>query len=792
MNEQERGGWRHPVRRWAHGGGWLVLSLGVVMGVLGCASKPVPMRPVDYAELAAAERPDPPVAPARISALLLNGGGRREINYASHLAHLRTLVSLLATAGVSSERIAIFSSDGDAPALDLALEEPAPKGSFLLAGSKFGERLLAPTRFGSSSVPSVPLRPATRAELRRWFETTGAALGPGDTLLLYVTDHGERGPNDVMETRIVLWGAEESLSVRELRGLLRGLRRGVRVVSLMSQCFSGGFAWLAHNDGERVPEPKVCGYFSARYDRLAYGCYSGLSETDAYGHSFAFMQALARSGAFDEAHRQTLVDDRTPDVPLRSSDLWLQDLLGDLANAANVPVDGLIDALLAQAWEKRAAWEPEIRLIDRIGETNGFASPRSVRELQELSRQLSNVHTQIRAHTEVWQKALTGLTQGNLRDFLAANRSWTPRLEPKQLGALEPPERRELAEALLRELGVFTADREAGRTLELLSARADAGETLAMRTDTRVAGLLRMGAVLSSIAGRVYLGSQADPALLAAYRGMRACESFSLPGLPAPTSAGVAPRPPPPLPPLEELLRAAEALAPAWTGFETEVLSPARIDMERLPGGAARVKKVDARSPAEAALIGPGDLLLGPPGKPFARPQDLVPWSLLLEVGRPEELLLRRKSDTFRATITPRAFPVQWPSLGRQPLVGGPAPKVSGTLYRGEQRPAGRHILFFWETWCGPCKASIPSLLERARQEGAPVVAITDEDPATLEAFFADWKGAFPAIVISDEQRRSMVDYGVSATPTFVLVDDGGRILRYESGYSREQGVLTR
>ncbi|HEU4404111.1 MAG TPA: hypothetical protein VFS43_02285 [Polyangiaceae bacterium] len=294
------------------------------------------MQPVNYAALAAAEQPAPRVAPDRLHALLLNGGGNPASNYASHLAHIRKLVALLGRAGVAPERISILSGDGDNAAADLAVREPDPEGAWLLKSAPRGGKLLGAIRFESSTVPGFALRPATPPELRRWFETVGAGLRDGDTLLLYVTDHGVRAPRNVMETRIVLWGDNASVSVRELRELLRTLPRGVRVVTLMSQCFSGGFAWLGHRDGERIPDPNVCGYFSSRYDLEAYGCYTALSGHDDVGHSFAFLRALERGGRFDDAHRAALVTDGTPDVPLRTSDLWLQELLYDQAAFAHV------------------------------------------------------------------------------------------------------------------------------------------------------------------------------------------------------------------------------------------------------------------------------------------------------------------------------------------------------------------------------------------------------------------------------------------------------------------------
>ena len=69
-------------------------------------------------------------------------------------------------------------------------------------------------------------------------------LGQDDTLLLYVTDHGTKAKDDGTNTAITLWGPDESLRVTELRELLALLPPHLRVVMLMSQCYSGGFAHL--------------------------------------------------------------------------------------------------------------------------------------------------------------------------------------------------------------------------------------------------------------------------------------------------------------------------------------------------------------------------------------------------------------------------------------------------------------------------------------------------------------------------------------------------------------------
>ncbi|MFM8411651.1 MAG: TlpA family protein disulfide reductase, partial [Alphaproteobacteria bacterium] len=99
-------------------------------------------------------------------------------------------------------------------------------------------------------------------------------------------------------------------------------------------------------------------------------------------------------------------------------------------------------------------------------------------------------------------------------------------------------------------------------------------------------------------------------------------------------------------------------------------------------------------------------------------------------------------------------------------------------------------LLFFWATWCMPCKKSLPEVLAFARERGVEVLAITDEDPATVQAFLDSGAVAdFPATVLRDPKRLTHRGWGVSGTPTFVLVDGAGKVASVSTGYTPKKGI---
>jgi thioredoxin-related protein len=76
-----------------------------------------------------------------------------------------------------------------------------------------------------------------------------------------------------------------------------------------------------------------------------------------------------------------------------------------------------------------------------------------------------------------------------------------------------------------------------------------------------------------------------------------------------------------------------------------------------------------------------------------------------------------------------------------------------------------------------------------AKDRDIAVVAITDEDPDLVGSFVQKYDGAFPEIVATDSHREQFQKYGVSGTPTFVLVDGDGVVRHFQTGYKVDEGL---
>lgn len=726
---------------------------------------------------------------SKVHALLLNGGGRREVNFQSHFNHLERLVALLEEGGVKPENISIFSADGEDPNADQATRERPSSPDFWLLPVSGAMRMLAPpTVYVDSKLPGFDVKPARHEDLQQWFATTGKSLRPGDTLLFYVTDHGELNKEDSSNNTITLWN--ERLSVAELRTLLAQLDPSVRVVMLMSQCFSGSFSNAIYSS-QNAAVGDVCGYFSATADRYAYGCYAENRGKDGVGHSFQFFEALEPLGTFPEAHKRVLVTDDTPDVPNTTTDFYMAQVLTQRATERGMSFNEYVDVLLAEAWQDRGAHEADIRLLDSIGHTFGSFSPRTLQELQEQALVLPDFSSRLNTYSDRWEEALEALRIQNLERFRAAHPEWTARLNLNDVKKMSDVERQQLGEQLLAEYAPFVRNNpEDMERLTALREKSDQANAAAYRAEVRLGVVLRMRAVLVDVAGQVYLKNYATPHERETYERLALCEDFQM--APLQRRAGAEPlEAPQAFPPLAEESQLLVTVMPAWMGIQFRPADETPRKKYGVSKGAVVITNVFPDSPASRAGMQQGDILLGPPSHPFVEPYQVREWTMRSEIGRAETLALLRDGKPKQVKLEPGPYPLELPKMPGPPKIGSVAPPIKVEMFRGETKlAAGKpRLLFFWATWCAICHSSVPEILAFGAARGVDVVAVTDEDPETLKKFFAASKEPFPANVAMDPYRTTFLNYGVSGTPTFVLIDEKGIVTHYQTGYSLAKGL---
>ncbi|MEO0667088.1 MAG: DsbE family thiol:disulfide interchange protein [Pseudomonadota bacterium] len=132
--------------------------------------------------------------------------------------------------------------------------------------------------------------------------------------------------------------------------------------------------------------------------------------------------------------------------------------------------------------------------------------------------------------------------------------------------------------------------------------------------------------------------------------------------------------------------------------------------------------------------------------------------------------------------------------------VGGQAPALTeaqlaefpsvgaGDLARGEVT-----LVNFWASWCPPCRAEHPKLLEMAA-DGIPIIGVNFRDTEGPASSYLDDDGNPFVAIAFDPAARSAIDWGVTAPPeTFILDGDGTVLFRFQGplvGSDYEQRFL--
>jgi thiol-disulfide isomerase/thioredoxin len=104
------------------------------------------------------------------------------------------------------------------------------------------------------------------------------------------------------------------------------------------------------------------------------------------------------------------------------------------------------------------------------------------------------------------------------------------------------------------------------------------------------------------------------------------------------------------------------------------------------------------------------------------------------------------------------------PAAAGQSITGRAAPDFSLKTVQGDRCASsdlrGKVVLInFWATWCPPCRAELPDLIqlqEKYRQQGLVIVGVSfDEKDAVVQKFYGDKKINYPVARVTPEFGQS-------------------------------------
>ena len=704
------------------------------------------------------------VAGLALKVIVLAGGGDPKANYNSHLVHVQGVVDALDAAGVPRADIALFWADGQSDAPDRAVvhEDDSVPGDWVIDGTPLGTLTASAPALVNTTVADLRgLRPmpARRKHLQAWLRQVGPTLGAGDTLAMIVTDHGEADPAGGRDTRIVLW--DERWSKAQLVEDLKVVSEDARVLLWMSQCYSGGFADVA------LQRRNTCGAFSANADQVAYGCFPELAGRQDIGHFVRVLEGVRAFGAIAPASDQAMLTDDTPDTPHLSRDLFLSDALGEAADRRGVTFDAVIDEGLVRA----PAAAPERVLARQIAQTYGLGALETSAQVSERLTELDDLLHAADTYSDLWQPTLDQA------------RAWATRdLKVDVQRNVSTAARRTLRAAFVKQVSErVVAEPTFERALLTVHGRFDDVGQATAALEVQSAATRRVGDLLARAAAPFALDVRARAQLEA----LKACED-------APLIARASTSAPPRIVAYPAVGESAAQVVGARPGFYgvryDEVQKPGKAPPADapadLPRGAVRVDAVTANSPAAAAGLRQGDLVVAVDDQPLDRPGRYRETAFLSTPGQVRQLDLLRGRERLRVALTAGEYPLaprpvvdgeRLPALPLTPLEA-PLPTI------GQGDPV---VLLYWATWCGPCKRSLPRLQDWAQKQGVQVIAITDESADTVRTFLGRF-GRFPFPVALDRgDARALL--GVEGIPRFVWVDGAGVIVRSGAGFDGQR-----
>lgn len=126
-------------------------------------------------------------------------------------------------------------------------------------------------------------------------------------------------------------------------------------------------------------------------------------------------------------------------------------------------------------------------------------------------------------------------------------------------------------------------------------------------------------------------------------------------------------------------------------------------------------------------------------------------------------------------------------------MIGRDAPNLQVVDLRNDPAPtqddlrqSGVKLVNFWASWCAPCRAEHPFLMDMA-ETGVEIIGVNYKDKSPKALAFLDELGDPYAKIGADSEGRTGIDWGVYGIPETFVLDGEGKVLFRHTGPITEQ-----
>lgn len=257
--------------------------------------------------------------------IILGGGGRPAMNEIAIEKNILYFQRTLNTLGYDPNKATIFFASGNDGQATIRYIDKDGQENFKVTE--------IPNINGASSIRN----------LQSWFNQQ-VKEGKNQPIFFYFTGHGLQNPDDLDNNALLLWN-DDYLTVQDFTQILDKLPATQPIVTVMVQCFSGSFANFIYQQGNpqnQVAMQTRCGFFATIKNLPSVGCTPAVNESDYRDYSssfFAGLSGVSRRGqtvasadynqdarvSFAEAHAFAKIDEQAADLPISTSESWLQE-----------------------------------------------------------------------------------------------------------------------------------------------------------------------------------------------------------------------------------------------------------------------------------------------------------------------------------------------------------------------------------------------------------------------------------------------------------------------------------